>query len=886
MNTSLSTCDRFFTLNSGLRVSSLLVSTAPFVHLTLTLCRGVEVERVGQYGYLSLLSTLFSRGCGDLDRAAFATDCDRRGANLQFYPGRDFLTFEFWVLPEDLSWALETFRKMVWNPRLEGEEVEIAAEEQLLQLLARNDEKKSKLSDLCRQAFYAQDHPYARPLIGDQASLERVNQPGLVDFHRTFLEGIGAVLCVTGGFAQDSLEALLDRHFGDLHFSQEAARRAPSGAAFRTEKSKALDIDFPVDQAEILIALPALSRLDPRYRLAQFCNEAFGGAFLSRLTRAVRMREGMAYSADSRFGAGLQAGVFWIGVQTDRHKVRAALRTVRECMEELREGGLKEGEFKHFKDFLHHSMPFDYDALADLTSRRLEQILFGEAWGLEARASAFEAMVTLDSSNAMFGEILVPERAVVCVLGEGLEPGLAASFHAPISGFQNSAPLTLIEPPRAKESGPCSAEMLHHHSLGTLYRLSNGIHLLTLPRKELASVSLQVWTVTGSMDEPRGSSGISHLLEHLMFRGTEAHPDGQFDTLLAQKGGLNNAFTTEDFTVYLDYVTQQGLEEALCLEADRFSRLHTSEEIFQTELSVVLEERSLRVDCNPLGKAYEKLQELAFKGHPYGHPVIGWREDLEKMSLEAMREHYRKACQSDRLLVVIAGGCESEHALNLVSQTFGSLPGSPEPNLVPAWPVLTSPEPIASLEARGCELRDRSGYSYLLLAYRFPREGHPDYEACELLSRILGEGDSGRLYDVFVRQRRKVMEVWTSYESQSRDHPLLLFGLASPQALETDLLGEVGDYLAALSSDLSEEELEKARKTWLAEEAFGTDELEDWALGIAGRVMLLPWDQVWTQEEKILSVSLEEVKEVSQRYLKLETLVHVFLHGDSEHSEL
>lgn len=877
------TNDKFFVTSNGLRVSALQIPAAPFVHLTLTLGRGMAEEAPGEYGLFSLLATLCGRGCGPWDRAEFARETDGRGANLQFYPGRDFFTLEFWVLPGDLMWALSVLRRVVWEPRLSEEEVEVAVEEHTLQLLARPDEKKSCLYDAARREFFAAGHPYGRPLLGEPNDLGQADQAMLRRFHQRLVARVPAALCVTGGFREEDLEQGLSDWFQDLELGTDLFWRALPGQALRSEARRVLAIPFPVEQAEVLISLPAPARSHPDYRLSVFCNEVFGGAFLSRLTRAIRMREGMAYSADSRLATGAQAGVLWIALQTDRHKLSQALATVRACLDELRQDELGAAEFQHFKEFVTSSMPFDYDALADLTSRRLEQILFDEPWDLESRRSLFEQEVTLAAANQGFRTLLNPERAVVTVLGQGLDEGMACAFHEG-KRMESSVPLSMIRPPALPQAiPPGEAELVRSHAQGSLYRLACGVHLLTLPRNELASISLQVWTMTGAMDESPGGTGLSHLLEHLMFRGTERFPDGEFDTILAQRGGLNNAFTTEDFTVYLDYVTPEGLAEALLLEVDRWRHLDISQELFETELSVVLEERSVRVDCSPLGQAYEKLQHLAFGSHPYGHPVIGWREDLENLSLEQMQRHYQIASGPDKMLVVVAGGCPSFDAVQIVNRTFSSVdwatPRGPE------WPVIASTDPVPLLQAQSLELRERSGYSYLLAAYRFPREGHPDYEACELLSRVLGEGDSSRLYDHFVREQREVMEVWTTYESQSRDHPLLVLGLTNAGELAPGLEARLGAYLASLSSKISQDELEKARTTWLAEEAFGTDELEDWALGIAGRVVLLPWDQVWSQEDRLRAVTLQDVRRVADLYLKPEGMVSVLLHGEKEETE-
>lgn len=874
--------DFVFSPAPGFTVSCLPVEQSPFVHLTLTLSWGMGVEREGEYGYFSLLSTLMGRGCGDRDRASFASDCDSRGANINIYPGRDFLTLEGWVLPQDLNWILNTFAEMVWRPRLEPEEVEIATEEQLDQLLARVDEKKSRLFDAARLRLYEEGHHYSRPMLGSESSLSEVTVSSLRAFHRRLLENVQATLCLTGCLTVGALEKALS-HISFATTPPQAPSLRPT-APLKAQGGEPLLVPFPVDQADVLVVLPSVPRWSADFRLHAFCNEILGGAFLSRLTRAVRIHGGMAYSADSRYLAGLEGGLFWIGLQTDCQKVPRALSLARQVMDELVERPLEPREFEHFKEFVRCSMPFEYDALASLTSRRLEHLLYGEPWQLAHRLENFERHITAEATHRAFQALLRPQEAMVALLGEGLKSEDGQAFRSAEKAANSPVPpLNLVSV--GESSGPTvpTWELRRTHPKGELHRSSSGLHLLVLPRLDVTSISVQVWSMTGAMDEEKGKTGLSHLLEHLMFRGTPRFPDGSFDAVLAQRGGLNNAFTTEDFTVYTSYVTPEGLEDALTLEADRWQNLHISEELFAVERDVVLEERSLRVDCSPLGKAYEALQHSALPGQPYGHPVIGWREDLENLTCDDIHRHYGLARSPGRMLLVLSGGITVPHALEVASRCLADLP---ESSAQAVWPVSAAEEPVPTLKGTHSSMSERSGYSYLLCCYRFPREGHPDYEACELLSRIVGEGDSCRLYDHFVRETRTFLEVWTSYESQAREHPLIYFGFASAGQFDPKICrDEVAEFLEGVWESLDETELAKAKRSWLAEDAFGTDELEDWSSDIASRVLLMPWEEVWKAQQRIEAVTLDDLQRVAGLYLNRAGLVSLDLQGQSDESE-
>lgn len=876
-------------LSPGFVFAGLPVPGAKFVQLLLAVRAGTTSEEPGEYGYTELVATLLSRGAGPWDRQQFALECDRRGAALSVFPGRDVVMLELSVLPEDLEWGLSLLETMVSRPRFEEAEIAVAVEEQKEQNAARADEQRTALADLARATLFTPGHAYGRPIPGAVDSPSLTSREQLASFHqRLLLSQAPVALCATGALERDRFSTLMGRIFSPLASDRPPLSvPRPETDLFCASPERFQQLRFPVEQSRVLIGLPGVGRAHPRFLETHWANEIFGGAFLSRLTRAVRSKEGLAYSAGSSLWPAFRGGCLWISLQTDHRNVPKALRTVRVAMEELLADGLPESEVAQFRQFAESSLVFEYDSLSGLASRLMDHLLLGEPWRPEERRRQLRERIERGPLEERLRELLRPELAIIVTSGPKVpKSSPQAFFEAPTRAQRakhSVPPLSTFQGPSLTENGEVSARLLAQHEGASLLAYPNGVHLLSLPRPELLSVSLQIWTRTGSMDEPVGASGMSHLLEHLMFRGTSRFPDGQFDAILAQKGGVNNAFTSEDFTVYTDYVVPEGLAEALCLEADRFSQLVIEPEVFITEREVVLEERSLRVDASPLGKVYEELQKAAFPSHPYGWPVIGWREDLHGLTAGRIMEHYREAVSPGRLLVVVAGGCDTETARDLVGRTFGAIPSRGDER---CWPTLADNEPVPRLQSTDLTFEDRSGYSYLLAAFRFPREGHPDYEAAELLSRLLGHGDSSRLHDVFVREKRLALEVWTSYESQTRDHPLLHLGLATTEDFDfTERKAELGRFMRELPHSITAEELDKVRRGWIAEVAFGTDELEEWALETAGRVMLLPWDQVWTERERVEAVTLERLREVAQRYLAPENGVFAHLRARPDERE-
>lgn len=874
-------------LSPGFVFAGLPVPSAKFVQILLAVRAGTTTEEVGEEGYTELLATLLSRGAGELDRQAFALECDRRGCVLNTYPGRDVLMLELSVLPEDLAWGLELLESMLSRPRLEETEIAIAVEEQKEQNSARSDEQRTALADLARATLFAPGHAYARPASGLVDSPQLGGRQALVDFHaKLLLSEAPMALVATGAIQPHHFTPLMARVFGPLAGQRKWKEMTLAPALFHTSPERFGQLNFPVEQSRLLIGLPGIARTDSAYLETHWANEMFGGAFLSRLTRAVRSKEGLAYSAGSSLWPAFRGGCLWISMQTDHRNVPKALRTIRVVMEEVLRHGFPVSEVEQFRRFAESSLVFEYDSLSGLASRLMDHLLLGEPWRPEDRRQLLTERIQKERLERALARVLHPESAIIATSGPKVPKSSAEAFFDTPSATQMAQhsvpPLETYAGPSAPQPADVlRGQVVAQHDGATLLAYPNGLHLLSLPRPELLSISLQVWTRTGSMDEPTGASGMSHLLEHLMFRGTTRFPDGQFDAILAQKGGVNNAFTSEDFTVYTDYIVPEGLEEALCLEADRFQNLEIGSELFTTEREVVLEERSLRVDASPLGKVYEELQRAAFPSHPYGWPVIGWREDLLNLTAERLMQHYRQASTLERLLVVIAGGCETETADLLVGRTFGATETA-EPS-EKCWPTVAADGPVAKLSGTDLTFHERSGYSYLLAALRFPREGHPDYEAAELLSRILGTGDSCRLHDVFVREKRLALEVWASYEPQARDHPLLHLGVATTDDFDFEAYkAELGVLLTDLAESVSEEELEKVRRGWIAEEAFSTDELEEWALETAGRVMLMPWEQVWKARERVEAVTTEDLRRVARLYLEPSAAVFAHLKAKPE----
>jgi len=268
--------------------------------------------------------------------------------------------------------------------------------------------------------------------------------------------------------------------------------------------------------------------------------------------------------------------------------------------------------------------------------------------------------------------------------------------------------------------------------------LPNGLRVLTLEDHSTPVVSLQVWVRVGSKDESR-YTGLAHLFEHMMFKGSKNIEPEAHARLVEARGGRVNAFTSRDVTVYFEDVTAESLPLVIDLEAERFANLVITEESLAPEREVVLEERRMRVEDNPSGLGFEALAALAWRANTYRWPVIGWPEDVQKVPAEVCREFFQAYYVPNNLVLVIVGDFDTETTLARVRSAFGGL--------VPVEPVPRNP--VRRPEQNG-ERRSVVEFAVqaplLFAAWHAPATGHPDAEALDVASQVLSAGRSSRLY--------------------------------------------------------------------------------------------------------------------------------------------
>src|SRR6476619_7477672 len=238
------------------------------------------------------------------------------------------------------------------------------------------------------------------------------------------------------------------------------------------------------------------------------------------------------------------------------------------------------------------------------------------------------------------------------------------------------------------------------------FTLGNGLQVLVIPDHRAPVVTQMIWYKVGAADEPPGSSGIAHFLEHLMFKGTESIPPGQFTKIVAKNGGEDNAFTNHDVTAYFQRVAKDRLPTGMALEADRMANLRLSKEDVATERDVILEERRSRVDNDPSSILQEQMMAALYTKHPYGIPIIGWAHEVAALDRDDALSFYKRFYAPNNALLVVAGDVEPDEVKGLAEETYGKLPANPALNgrLRPKEPDHSTPVRVELADPRAGRL--------------------------------------------------------------------------------------------------------------------------------------------------------------------------------------
>ena len=402
------------------------------------------------------------------------------------------------------------------------------------------------------------------------------------------------------------------------------------------------------------------------------------------------------------------------------------------------------------------------------------------------------------------------------------------------------------------------------------FTLGNGMKVIFIPDHRAPVVTHMVWYRVGAADEPKGKSGIAHLLEHLMFKGTPSVPDGQFSLIIKRNGGQDNAFTTQDYTAYYQRIAKDRLELVMKMEADRMANLQLSEKDVQTELAVVKEERRMRTDNKPQALLGEQMSAALYLAHPYGTPVIGWMSEVSKLNLADAMAFYRQFYTPANATLVVAGDVTGPEVRALAEKYYGVLKNTAKVN---PRKRTQEPEPIA---ARRVIMRDKRVTSptwmreYLTVSYATAGKG--EAEALDILAQILGEGSTSRLYKALVIKGKTASSAGAWYSGNSLDSGTFgVYGIPANGGNVAAVEKQIDAVLAdILKNGVTAGELARAKKILNADSVYSLDSQSKLAniFGLSvstGQTVsdVLEWN------DRISAVTLEDVRKAAAKVLQI-----------------
>lgn len=392
--------------------------------------------------------------------------------------------------------------------------------------------------------------------------------------------------------------------------------------------------------------------------------------------------------------------------------------------------------------------------------------------------------------------------------------------------------------------------------------LPNGLKVILLENHRAPLVTFQIWYRVGSRNEEWGKTGLSHLLEHMMFKGTEKYGPEEFSRIVQEHGGNTNAFTSWDYTAYYETLSADRVQIAMDLESDRMQNLVLREEDFRTERMVVMEERRLRTEDNPGAVLFEQLGATAFQTQPYHWPIIGWMSDLARLTLDDLKQYYKVYYNPVNAFIVVVGDFKKEDLLQQIERSFGAIPKGTPPNQVKD----IDPPQIGE---RRVLVKKEAQLPSIVMGYHVPNLREPDSYVLEVIAAILSGGKSSRLYQSLVQQRGLAFSVDADNTLLSRD-PSLFYLSADPLPGK-----EVAEVEKALDQEMerlqkervADRELEKAKNQLEAAFVYGQDSIFSQAMRLARCEIALGWNAIDDYLPSIRRVTPEDIQRVASRYL-------------------
>jgi zinc protease len=415
------------------------------------------------------------------------------------------------------------------------------------------------------------------------------------------------------------------------------------------------------------------------------------------------------------------------------------------------------------------------------------------------------------------------------------------------------------------------------------FTLKNGLQVVVIPDHRTPVVTQMIWYKVGSADETPGKSGLAHFLEHLMFKGTSKHPVGEFSQTVLRVGGNENAFTSTDYTGYFQRVPREQLAKMMEFEADRMTGLILKDENVLPERDVVLEEFNMRVANNPDARLTEQIMAALYLNHPYGRPVIGWRQEIEKLDREDALAFYKRFYAPNNAILIIAGDVDANDVRPIVEKNFADIPAQPAipaKRLRPQEPVPAAPRTVTLSDPR-VEQPGLRRY-YLVPSAATAAEG--ESPALDVLAQLMGGGSNSYLYRTLVIDRQLAISAGAGYQGTALDPSQLSISVTPRPGVEFSQIEEAIDKVIAeiAQNPARAEDLERVKTQLIAEAIYAQDNQATLARWYGGALTTgLSIDDIRSWPDRIRAVTAEQVREAAAKWLDKKRSVTGYLIKDS-----
>jgi zinc protease len=415
------------------------------------------------------------------------------------------------------------------------------------------------------------------------------------------------------------------------------------------------------------------------------------------------------------------------------------------------------------------------------------------------------------------------------------------------------------------------------------FTLGNGLHVVVIPDHRTPVVTQMIWYKVGSADETPGKSGLAHFLEHLMFKGTSKHPAGEFSQTVLRIGGNENAFTSTDYTGYFQRVPREQLASMMEFEADRMTGLILKDENVLPERDVVLEEFNMRVANNPEARLTEQIMAALYLNHPYGRPVIGWRQEIEKLDREDALAFYRRFYAPNNATLVIAGDVEAADVRPMVERTFGEIaaqPAIPARRIRPQEPEPAAPRTVTLSDPRV----EQTGVRRYYLVPSAATAAAGESPALDVLAQLMGGGSNSYLYRALVIDKPLAVSAGAGYQGTSLDATQFSISVSPKPGVE---FAQVEQAIDRVISDVGQnlvrtEDLERVKTQLVAEAIYAQDNQATLARWYGGGLTTgLTIDSIRSWPDRVRAVTAEQVRAAAQKWLDKKRSVTGYLIKDA-----